>query len=462
MAQADDGHALSDSDDLARDANRQRLVPETRKALGLDPDVRAWPLSWEQDRHVEYFYRSKSLLTRDRDLPRVLDALRSLGALPAEQKGSVTGGRNGDALIAGMSRLDVQVRDSQHTPNVLDDLDARLGIGVATHEHAFIITPNTICPATEPEAVITPQKAESPAAVRAALWPAIGDPSAGADVRVSVVDTGLIEGASAWAPWIGGVVPDTKADIENPDTIRAGFADPYAGHGTFVAGVIRCLAPGSHVVVEREIDVSGFVAESSLIKQIHDALSRSPDIISMSAGGYTRANVPSLAFQVLWEERLSQLGGVAFVAAAGNDGPDGAVLACRVSVGAPASGSMSRDGQRRSWFSNHGAWVDVYAPGEDIVNAYASLKYMTVDGNRTRHVRWHREVERYLVLHPDRQRADRGEDVAHRRERPPGGRGAARSGSEPVPRRRRAPPVPVAEVARSGTYLDRCCRLCLK
>ncbi|MGN6677389.1 MAG: S8 family peptidase, partial [Streptosporangiaceae bacterium] len=216
--------------------------------------------------------------------------------------------------------------------------------------------------------------------VEAALWPAIGDPSAGTDVRVSVIDTGLLDGASAWAPWIGGVEPDTKADIEDPDRIRKGYADPYAGHGTFVAGVTRCLAPASHVVVEREIEVSGFVRESSLIKQIHQALSRSPDIISMSAGGYTRGNVSSLAFQVLWEERLSQLGGVVFVSAAGNDG--------RTAPFWPAAfpwcvgvGSMSRDGQRRSWFSNHGAWVDVYAPGEDIVNAYARLKYMTVDGN---------------------------------------------------------------------------------
>jgi subtilisin family serine protease len=39
---------------------------------------------------------------------------------------------------------------------------------------------------------------------------------------------------------------------------------------------------------------------------------------------------------------------------------------------------MSRDGQRRSWFSNHGAWVDVYAPGEEIVNAYPQMKYKTV------------------------------------------------------------------------------------
>jgi subtilisin family serine protease len=382
MAADGDAIAAFAAEERAREANRQRLVPETQSALKLDPDVRAWPLTWEQDRHVEYFYRSESLLTRDRDLPRVSDALRTLGALPDVHgpTGDASGGPDDHALIAGVSRIDVQVRDSQHTPDVVADLDKRLGVGAATHEHAFVITPNTICPATEPEVVITPQQGEDPALVKAALWPAIGDPSAGVDVRVSVIDTGLLDGASAWAPWIHAVEPDTRADIEDPDRIRKGFADPYAGHGTFVAGVTRCLAPASHVLVEREIEVSGFVRESSLIKQIHQALSRSPDIISMSAGGYTRGSVPSLAFQVLWEERMSQLGGVVFVSAAGNDG--------RTAPFWPAAfpwcvgvGSMSRDGQRRSWFSNHGAWVDVYAPGEDIVNAYARLKYMTVDGN---------------------------------------------------------------------------------
>jgi subtilisin family serine protease len=213
----------------------------------------------------------------------------------------------------------------------------------------------------------------------------VGDPSAGRDVAVSVVDTGLLSGASEWAPWIEGVRPDTSADIEDPDQIKInaleheidGFADPYAGHGTFVSGVIRCGAPASTVVVERILGVAGFARESRLIQQIHDALTRSPDIISMSAGGYTRKNVPSLAFQVLWEERLSQLGGIVLVAAAGNQSETTpfwpAAFPWCVGVG-----SMSRDGQRRSWFSNHGAWVDVYAPGEDIVNAYAHLKYKTI------------------------------------------------------------------------------------
>jgi subtilisin family serine protease len=377
----------SAADDQAREQTLRRLVPEVRTALQNAPDVRAWPLTWREDEWVDYFYHSSSLLTRDRDLPRVRQALSSMGALHDEGEDAATAQAEAEdrALSGGITRLDVHVRESQHTPDLMDDLDRRVGVGVATLDHAFIITPNLSCPATEPEEVITPQAAENPTAVRAVLWPRLGDPEAGRDVRVSVVDTGLLSGASAWAPWIHGVEPDTIDDIEHPDQLKVdsmdrgmdGFADPYAGHGTFVSGVIRCVAPASHIVVERFLGISGFGRESRLIKQIHDALSRSPDIISMSAGCYTRGNIPPLAFQILWEERLSQLGGVVLVAAAGNQGTTTpfwpAAFPWCVGVG-----SMTRDGQRRSWFSNHGAWVDVYAPGQDIVNAYAHLKYKTI------------------------------------------------------------------------------------
>ncbi len=394
MSQDDNGAQTPEAVEQARDELRRRLVPEVRTALQNAPDVRAWPLNWDERGRIDYFYRSRSLLARDRDLPRVHSALRALGVQfgDADTAAAQALPEPADhALVSGVTRLDARVRESQHTPDVVDDLDRRLGVGAVTHDHVCVITYGTVCPATEPEEVITPQAAENPASVREALWPSVGDPAAGRNVRISVVDTGLLSGATAWAPWIQGVRPNTSADIEDPDQITVdsmgrgmdGFADPYAGHGTFVSGVIRCVAPGSHIVVERALGVSGFTWESRLVTQIHDALSRSPDIISMSAGCYTRGNIPSLAFQVLWEERLSQLGGVALVAAAGNDS--------RTAPFWPAAfpwcvgvGSTSRDGQRRSWFSNHGAWVDVYAPGEEIVNAYAHLKYKTIVSGQVR------------------------------------------------------------------------------
>jgi subtilisin family serine protease len=381
-------------DERAREQNLERLIPEVRTALQHAPEVRVWPPNWGDTGQIDYFYRSRSLLTRDRDLPRVRESLQGLGVQFEDADTAAAEGRPetaDHALVSGITRLDAHVRESQHTPDVIDHLDKRLGVGVATPDHVFVITGNTMCPATEPEAVITPQAAEDPAAVREALWPTVGDLAAGRDVRVSVVDTGLLAGASTWAPWIKDVRANTDADIEDPDQLKLdsmeremdGFADPYAGHGTFISGVIRCVAPAGRVVVERVLGSSGFTWESRLIQQIHDALSRSPDVINMSAGCYTRGNIPPLGFQTLWEERLSQLGGVVLVAAAGNDS--------RTAPFWPAAfpwcvgvGSMTRDGQRRSWFSNHGAWVDVYAPGEDIVNAYVRMKYKTIVDGKVR------------------------------------------------------------------------------
>jgi subtilisin family serine protease len=222
--------------------------------------------------------------------------------------------------------------------------------------------------------------------VSAATWPPPSDDrDAGNKVRISVVDTGLLPGVAQWAPWLAGVVADSLADIEDPDTFDVdalvaggdGYADPYAGHGSFIAGVIRCLAPKSEVTVERLIGPSGFVNECSMIEQLREGLSRAPDIINFSAGGHTRNNLPPLALEALWPHRPSHQGGAVMVAAAGNNATSRpfwpAAFDWCVGVG-----SMSHDGLRRSWFSNFGPWLDVYAPGEDIVNAYPKLKYKTI------------------------------------------------------------------------------------
>jgi subtilisin family serine protease len=294
------------------------------------------------------------------------------------------------------SDIDQLIRDDR-TPDIVSHLEERLGPGVVSHEYAFEVT-YVHCPATEPEEVLPPGATE--AQIEDALWPTRSSGDAGRGVRVSVVDTGLLSDVEDWAPWLTGVVADSAADIEDPDTfdVRArtnapdGFADPYAGHGSFIAGVIRCIAPETEVVVERMLGPTGFVSESNMITQIEQGLSRAPDIISLSAGGRTRNDVPPLGLQQLWSQRLSQQGGVVLVAAAGNNSSlrpfwPAAFDWC---VGV---GSMSRDGQRRSWFSNYGAWVDVYAPGENIVNAYPRMKYKTIaDGDerdtRAGIVRW--------------------------------------------------------------------------
>ena len=130
---------ISAAGERAREVAFRRLVPEVRTALNNAPDVRAWPPNWHDDEWVDYFYHSSSLLTRDRDLSRVQNVLRDLGAWRDNA---------GDALVGGVTRLGVNVRESQHTPDLIEDLDNRLGTGVATLDHAFIITGWLACPGT--------------------------------------------------------------------------------------------------------------------------------------------------------------------------------------------------------------------------------------------------------------------------------------------------------------------------
>jgi hypothetical protein len=69
-------------------------------------------------------------------------------------------------------------------------------------------------------------------------------PDGGARVRIFVADTGLVSGATATFPWLAGVQGDT-----DPRSTRDGVILPYGGHGTFVAGVPRCMAPDAQVYV---------------------------------------------------------------------------------------------------------------------------------------------------------------------------------------------------------------------
>jgi len=92
----------------------------------------------------------------------------------------------------------------------------------------------------------------------------------------------------------------------------------YAGHGTFVAGVARCMAPVSRVRVSRDFDKAGALSEHELVKRLGQALGLGADVINLSAGGTTRKNLPLLSFVAFWET-YRHYKGVVLVASAGNN-----------------------------------------------------------------------------------------------------------------------------------------------
>jgi subtilisin family serine protease len=156
---------------------------------------------------------------------------------------------------------------------------------------------------------------------------------------------------------------------------------PYAGHGTFIAGVARCFAPDAALHVTNVLSLAGASLETDIVRHLDTALGLGPDIISLSAGGTSRNDLPLLGFEMFWE-RYRKHKGTVLVAAAGNNAGRRpfwpAALPGVVSVGA-----LSADLRSRAYFSDHGPWVDVYAPGERLINAYARGSYRYQEPPRT-------------------------------------------------------------------------------
>jgi len=197
------------------------------------------------------------------------------------------------------------------------------------------------------------------------------EPRAGTGVRILVVDTGFDDTAASRSPWLTGVTGERDEGIDPVN----GTIGRYAGHGTFIAGVLRSVAPGAEVHVLAPFTGVGEVTEASLVQALEACLAEQcPDIISLSAGTAAHDAQGPLALHVFGENLLARHKGVAVVAAAGNDNHRDlfypAALPWAVSVGALGPNALGK-----ASFSNFGGWVDVYAPGVDLVNAFPTGTY---------------------------------------------------------------------------------------
>ena len=344
-----------------------RMRAQTQLILDGHPRAAAHPAAdrWGEVDNVEYTYREHTILAREQDAERVIGALRNIlnhagyGDVPEGEPREI----RREPVSSGIVRLTVPPTPTL-VPEIVARIDEALGLGVAKPEHHVYVC-GYPCPATEPGEVAPGTDPVPPPAT---------DGNDGDGVRVSIVDTGLTPNAATGHPWLAGV----RGAVENPYTNDSDgdiVIAPYAGHGTFVAGVLRCIAPGASVFVERAFDIAGADYETRLASSLEDALNRDPDILVFTFTSATHRDQPLLTFDDFYERRIRYMKGLAVLAPAGNEGRSRRMWPA-AHPGVIAVGALAANGRDRAHFSNYGRWVDVYAVGEDLINAFPEGTYV--------------------------------------------------------------------------------------
>ncbi|MER5862944.1 S8 family serine peptidase [Kitasatospora sp. NPDC002040] len=185
--------------------------------------------------------------------------------------------------------------------------------------------------------------------------------TAGQGVTAYVIDTGvMIEHAD-----FGGRASYGYDAIDNDAVAADGH-----GHGTHVAatvaGTLYGVAKKAKVVAVRVLDDEGSGTTEQVVAGIDWVTSHAvkPAVVNMSLGGE-----PDEALDTAVRNSIAS--GLTYTVAAGNDDVDASGHSpARVATALTVGASTPEDG--RASFSNYGPLVDLFAPGTDIVSAYAS------------------------------------------------------------------------------------------
>jgi subtilisin family serine protease len=205
----------------------------------------------------------------------------------------------------------------------------------------------------------------------------------GADVPVIVViDTGLQPDTHrrGWLHVNDVTAMDEAIDHDPVNAINNatgattpdGKIDPSAGHGTFVAGVIRRVAPSAKIVMIRAVDSEGFASDAMIAAAICRAekyiseKANGRGVINLSLGGETEDDeIPPVI-----ECALSRLPDeVAVVAAAGNE-PTGLPIWPAASPRVISVAALDLNGDPADW-SNFGEdMVKFSARGTGVISTF--------------------------------------------------------------------------------------------
>jgi hypothetical protein len=254
----------------------------------------------------------------------------------------------------------------------LKDVADRRAIAAAPN-HVIGITNGTVCPADEPWATTDPRSVRD-------VVPAPADHR---QPLVLVIDTGLVAdyGTLGFGDGISGA---PRKDETNTGPDGQQFIREYVGHGTFITGLLKAVAPTAVVHVSNVLDHSGAALEDDFTDRLFAALDQFqaehtgwPDIISLSAGSPVFKDLHGLHTFSRFMEALRDKPTL-LVAAAGNNGnsirfwPAAYAAEPSTADSVVSVGALREDLTGRTCFSDFGPWVKVFAPGERLVSGFSA------------------------------------------------------------------------------------------
>lgn len=189
--------------------------------------------------------------------------------------------------------------------------------------------------------------------------------------HVAVIDSGVH--ARRDDGWLDGTDDLEGSDATDPlDAFPwpggNGRLDFGAGHGTFVAGVVRQVLPTAKVSVLRAIDSDGVGSEVDVARAMVRAVRAGAHLLNLSLGVQTVDDQPLLAIQVALEVVRREAPDVVTVAAAGNYGDDRPCFPA-ASKDVVAVAALTHELRPARWTSR-GHWVDCSAVGEGVVSTF--------------------------------------------------------------------------------------------
>lgn len=199
-------------------------------------------------------------------------------------------------------------------------------------------------------------------------WTLPAGPAQDAAVRIAVVDTGVWRDSPLPPAWYEATADDyDDTVVEESDT----------GHANFIAGVLMANTDTARVRIVKVLDANGICTETALATALLMLANSGIDIINLSLGGFSHDDVPPVLLRAALARVLLHQDCV-IVAAAGNEASEGqpywpaAFAGTALPYAHQVVSVAAHDGSALCAWSNTGHWVDLAAPGSEIVSTYVT------------------------------------------------------------------------------------------